>query len=44
MWISMNYGHDIPEAELRAFQDGIVSQDVPPGLILPLNLSMKDAG
>jgi len=29
MWISMNYGHDIPEAELRAFQDEIVSQDVP---------------
>jgi len=29
MWISMNYGHDIPEEELRAFQDEIVSQDVP---------------
>jgi phenylpropionate dioxygenase-like ring-hydroxylating dioxygenase large terminal subunit len=25
----MNYGHDVPEEELRAFQDEIVSQDVP---------------
>jgi phenylpropionate dioxygenase-like ring-hydroxylating dioxygenase large terminal subunit len=25
----MNYGHDIPAAELRAFEDKIVAQDVP---------------
>lgn len=29
MWISMNYGHDIPAVELRAFQDKIVAQDIP---------------
>lgn len=27
MWVSMNYAHDIPEEELRAFQDRIVAQD-----------------
>jgi phenylpropionate dioxygenase-like ring-hydroxylating dioxygenase large terminal subunit len=29
MWMAMNYGHDIPAAELRAFEDKIVAQDVP---------------
>lgn len=29
MWIAMNYGHDIPEADLRAFQDKVVHQDIP---------------
>ena len=29
MCIAMNYGHDIPEQELRAFQEKIVSQYVP---------------
>ncbi|MBD2043659.1 aromatic ring-hydroxylating oxygenase subunit alpha [Microcoleus sp. FACHB-672] len=29
MWITMNYGHEIPEAELRAFQDKVVRQDIP---------------
>lgn len=29
MWETMNYGHDIPEAELRAFQDEVTAQDVP---------------
>ena len=29
MLIAMNYGHDIPELELQAFQDRIVAQDRP---------------
>ena len=29
MCIAMNYGHDIPEGELKAFQEKIVSQDIP---------------
>lgn len=29
MWVCMNYRHDVPEEDLRAFQDTIVAQDVP---------------
>jgi len=29
MWMAMNYGHDIPEAELVAWQDEIFAQDRP---------------
>jgi phenylpropionate dioxygenase-like ring-hydroxylating dioxygenase large terminal subunit len=29
MWMAMNYGHDLPAAELIAWQDSIVAQDVP---------------
>jgi hypothetical protein len=29
MWIAMNYGHDIPEEDLVAWQDGIFAQDQP---------------
>jgi phenylpropionate dioxygenase-like ring-hydroxylating dioxygenase large terminal subunit len=29
MCIAMNYGHDIPEGELKAFQEKIVGQDIP---------------
>jgi phenylpropionate dioxygenase-like ring-hydroxylating dioxygenase large terminal subunit len=29
MWIAMNYGHEIPAAELIAWQDGIFAQDQP---------------
>lgn len=29
MWMAMNYGHDIPEAELIAWQDEIFAQDQP---------------
>jgi phenylpropionate dioxygenase-like ring-hydroxylating dioxygenase large terminal subunit len=29
MWMAMNYGHDIPEAELIAYQDTIFAQDRP---------------
>jgi phenylpropionate dioxygenase-like ring-hydroxylating dioxygenase large terminal subunit len=29
MWIAMNYGQNLPEAELRAFQDRVVRQDLP---------------
>jgi phenylpropionate dioxygenase-like ring-hydroxylating dioxygenase large terminal subunit len=29
MWIAMNYGHDIPEEELVAWQDRIFAQDQP---------------
>lgn len=29
MWMAMNYGHDIPEAELVAYQDTIFAQDRP---------------
>ena len=25
----MNYGHDVPEVDLRSFQDKITSQDIP---------------
>ncbi|MDY6938429.1 MAG: aromatic ring-hydroxylating dioxygenase subunit alpha [Cyanobacteriota bacterium] len=29
MWIAMNYGLELPEAELRQFQDTVVRQDIP---------------
>lgn len=29
MWVAMNYGTDIPETQLRAFQDRVVRQDIP---------------
>jgi len=29
MWMAMNYGHDLPEADLIAWQDSIVAQDIP---------------
>lgn len=29
MWMAMNYGHDIPEANLVAYQDKIFAQDRP---------------
>ncbi len=29
MWMAMNYGHDIPEADLVAWEDRIAAQDVP---------------
>ena len=29
MWMAMNYGHDLPEQELIAYQDAIFSQDRP---------------
>lgn len=29
MWIAMNYGSDIPQAELHSFQDRVVRQDIP---------------
>jgi phenylpropionate dioxygenase-like ring-hydroxylating dioxygenase large terminal subunit len=29
MWMAMNYGHDIPEADLIAWQDAIFAQDRP---------------
>lgn len=29
MWIAMNYGFEISEVDLRAFQDKVVSQDIP---------------
>ncbi|MDX1994560.1 MAG: aromatic ring-hydroxylating dioxygenase subunit alpha [bacterium] len=29
MWVCMNYAHDLPEVEVRGFQDMIFSQDVP---------------
>jgi phenylpropionate dioxygenase-like ring-hydroxylating dioxygenase large terminal subunit len=29
MWLAMNYAHEVPAAELRAFEDRIVAQDVP---------------
>lgn len=29
MWMAMNYGHDIPEADLIAWQDSIFAQDRP---------------
>ncbi|MFN3705553.1 MAG: Rieske 2Fe-2S domain-containing protein [Thermoflexales bacterium] len=29
MWMAMNYGHDIPAADLRAWQDRIFEQDRP---------------
>ncbi|PPT05155.1 hypothetical protein CKA32_005221 [Geitlerinema sp. FC II] len=46
MWISMNYGEDIPEAELQQFQDTVVRQDIPivesqQPKQLPLNLSAE---
>ncbi len=29
MWVAMNYGHEIPLEELRAFQDTVIRQDIP---------------
>jgi phenylpropionate dioxygenase-like ring-hydroxylating dioxygenase large terminal subunit len=29
MWMNMNYGYEIPEDELRAFQDTVSGQDIP---------------
>jgi phenylpropionate dioxygenase-like ring-hydroxylating dioxygenase large terminal subunit len=29
MWMAMNYGHDLPEADLVAYQDRIFAQDRP---------------
>ncbi|KPQ36362.1 MAG: ring-hydroxylating dioxygenase 2Fe-2S subunit [Phormidium sp. OSCR] len=29
MWIAMNYGSEIPQAELHGFQDRVVRQDIP---------------
>ncbi len=29
MWMAMNYGHDLPEADLVAYQDRIFAQDQP---------------
>ncbi|MFO1350366.1 MAG: aromatic ring-hydroxylating dioxygenase subunit alpha [Gammaproteobacteria bacterium] len=29
MWMAMNYGHDMPERDLIAWQDGIFNQDKP---------------
>jgi phenylpropionate dioxygenase-like ring-hydroxylating dioxygenase large terminal subunit len=46
MWMAMNYGHDVPEADLVAWQDGIFAQDRPilesqrPEL-LPLDLTAE---
>jgi phenylpropionate dioxygenase-like ring-hydroxylating dioxygenase large terminal subunit len=46
MWMAMNYGHDLPAADLIAWQDGIFAQDRPilesqrPEL-LPLDLTAE---
>jgi phenylpropionate dioxygenase-like ring-hydroxylating dioxygenase large terminal subunit len=46
MWMAMNYGHDLPAADLIAWQDGIFAQDQPilesqrPEL-LPLDLTAE---
>lgn len=29
MWMNMNYSYEIPEADLRAFQDTVAGQDIP---------------
>lgn len=29
MWVTMNYGHDMPDSEVSGFQDKIFSQDLP---------------
>ena len=29
MWVCMNYGHDMPDAEVRGFQDRVFAQDLP---------------
>jgi phenylpropionate dioxygenase-like ring-hydroxylating dioxygenase large terminal subunit len=29
MWMNMNYGYEIPEGQLRAFQDTVSGQDIP---------------
>lgn len=29
MWVCMNYAHDMPEEEVRGFQDRVFSQDLP---------------
>lgn len=29
LWIAMNYGRDVPDCELRSFQDKVTAQDVP---------------
>ena len=46
MWMAMNYGHDLPAADLITWQDGIFAQDRPilesqrPEL-LPLDLTTE---
>jgi phenylpropionate dioxygenase-like ring-hydroxylating dioxygenase large terminal subunit len=29
MWLAMNYGHDTPTAEIKAFEDRVTAQDIP---------------
>lgn len=29
MWMLMNHSYDVPEADLRAFQDGVAGEDIP---------------
>jgi phenylpropionate dioxygenase-like ring-hydroxylating dioxygenase large terminal subunit len=29
MWVCMNYGHDMPDEEVRGFQDEVFAQDLP---------------
>ena len=29
MWLAMNYGHDVPAEEIRAFESEVTAQDVP---------------
>jgi phenylpropionate dioxygenase-like ring-hydroxylating dioxygenase large terminal subunit len=29
MWMLMNHSYDVPEQELREFQDGVAMQDLP---------------
>lgn len=29
MWVAMNYGHDMPDEEVRDFQDRVFAQDLP---------------
>jgi len=29
MWLAMNYGHDIPAEEIKAFEDQVTAQDIP---------------
>lgn len=46
MWMAMNYGHDIPEGELIAWQDSIFAQDAPILIsqrpeLLPLDLQAE---
>ena len=27
-WVVMNYGHDVPDAQIRGFQDKVIAQDI----------------